>query len=70
MPLANLTHATVEQVDAAIVAEDLSYERSVKETHLRHIKYRAKCRRGHLAVLKKLNAYRDALAAEQTGGAE
>ena len=70
MSLSDLTHATVEQIDAAIVAEDLGFERLLKDAHTRHLAYKATCRRGHLAALKKLQAYRAIIKLEYQGGGE
>ncbi len=70
MPLSDVTHATVEQVDAAIETAKINHEGRLAHFHASHLHVKAVARAELRDKLNKLRRYRDALAAEQTGGGE
>lgn len=69
MPIGDLTHATVEQVDGAIAEIEAVHIAALESLHQIHLKHKAKARALRSDALKKLNAYRDVLVSEQ-GGSE
>ncbi len=70
MPLSDVTHATVEQVDQAISDRNALHAKRLTTLHGFYLHAKAKARKDCAADVKKLRLYRDALAAEQTGGGE
>ncbi len=68
MTLSDLTHATVEQVDEAIVEAKAIHEASLKDLHRIHLEGKRRARVMLYKVLKKLGRYREVLLGEQRGG--
>ncbi len=68
--LSDVTHATVEQVDEVIAARCDKHKEDLAVLHQQYLYDKATLRRECISALKTLRLYRDALAAEQTGGGE